>query len=63
MPLQQIVVNPVTLQQTNNKERKVKLNTTLKLFFLSEKKTLLSHLVDEIRREFLAPFAFVYLVA
>jgi len=26
MPVQQIVVNPVTLQQTNNKDRKVSLS-------------------------------------
>ena len=33
MPVQQIVVNPVTLQQTNNKERKV--SFSLRNAFLS----------------------------
>lgn len=33
MPVQQIVVNPLTLQQTNNKERKV--SFSLRMAFLS----------------------------
>lgn len=39
MPVQQIVVNPVTLQQTNNKDRKVstRLRTVLELRFIREK--------------------------
>lgn len=43
MPVQQIVVNPVTLQQTNNKDRKVSLseNTVIVLDSREEKSTCL----------------------
>lgn len=43
MPVQQIVVNPVTLQQTNNKDRKVSRseNTVIGLDSREEKSTCL----------------------
>ena len=62
MPVQQIVVNPVTLQQTNNKDRKVSFaSNTTSVFSIAFETLVFTYLAGEIRCEFLTPIAFVYL--
>lgn len=58
MPVQQIVVNPVTLQQTNNKDRKVSLrcNAALEIKWSGEKAFCQRFSVGKICLDFLYAF-------